>query len=102
MQIDDAVRRLEDKVGERDLGSYERRCGDVGGRADFSPLLTLSQVRAIMLVDYALIYDLIRAGELEAFNFSGKKITREDVGRDTREIRVSPESLRAYLERVRL
>jgi len=51
-------------------------------------LLTLQEVKYILQIGYDRIIDLIRTGELEGYALEG----------GTRAIRVTPESLEAYLE----
>jgi excisionase family DNA binding protein len=51
-------------------------------------LLTLQEVKHILQIGYERILELIRTGELEGFALEG----------GTRAVRVTPESLEAYLE----
>jgi Helix-turn-helix domain len=51
-------------------------------------LLTLQEVKYILQIGYERILELIRTGELEGYALEG----------DNRAIRVTPDSLNAYLE----
>jgi excisionase family DNA binding protein len=51
-------------------------------------LLTLQEVKYILQIGYERILELIRNGELEGYSLEG----------DMRAVRVTPDSLEAYLE----
>lgn len=69
-------------------------------REELDTLLTMKDVRVILACSVSVVIRLIKSGDLEAFDITGKaadKIDEHSYG-----LRITPSSLKHYLERVRV
>lgn len=66
------------------------------------PLMPLADAKKILGLSWHLTLNLIRDGELTAYNISGMPIARADIDEDTRGLRVLPGELRAYIQTLRV
>lgn len=67
-------------------------------KRELDPLLTIREVRDIIRVSANHIIRLVRQGQLDAYDVGGNRIPGEWVDVRTHGIRISPESLKAFLD----
>ena len=70
-------------------------------REELEPLLSVRDCRRILGVSVREILRLVREGRLEAFGLDGP-IHRGDVDYDTFGVRITPSSVKRYLEEIRI
>lgn len=68
----------------------------------FSRLLSIRDVRNVLGLSSARVVDLIRDDELDCYNVSGSPIERSEINEETRGVRITPESLRDYLDGIKI
>lgn len=68
----------------------------------FSRLLSIRDVRNVLGLSSARVMELIRDGELDCYNVSGRPIERSEITEDTRGVRITPESLREYMDTIKI
>ena len=71
-------------------------------REEFAPLLTLREVRHILSCSVYVVVDLIKEGKLDAYHLNGTEIERAAIRYDTQGMRITPSSLRAHLESIKI
>ena len=70
-------------------------------REELEPLLSVRDCRRILGVSVRGVLSLVKAGKLEAFGLDGP-IDRDDVDDDTFGVRITPSSVKRYLEEIRI
>jgi hypothetical protein len=68
----------------------------------FSKLLSIRDVRNTLGLSSARVVNLIRSGEFDCYNVSGRPIERSEITEFTRGVRITPESLRDYMTRIKI
>lgn len=71
-------------------------------REKLAPLLSIYETRTVLGLSSARVFELIRAGKLEAFNPTGEKIPRSEIDESVWGIRVTPSSVQRLLEATRV
>jgi hypothetical protein len=68
----------------------------------FSRLMSIRDVRNALGLSSARVIALIRDGEFDCYNVSGNPIERSTINEDTRGVRITPESLRDYMNSIKI
>lgn len=71
-------------------------------RESFDPMLSIQEVRSIIGCSWRFVMELIRTGKLEAFDITGQTVERESVNEKSHGLRITPSSLRDYLNSTKL
>jgi hypothetical protein len=67
-------------------------------KRELDPLLTIRETRDVLRVSANHVIRLVRQGQLEACDVGGNRIPGEWVDVRTNGIRISPESLKAFID----
>lgn len=68
-------------------------------REDFAPLLRMKEVKDILGCGWDFIFELVREGELQAVDITGRTVDRGTIDQTSRGLRVPPSSLQDFLNR---
>jgi hypothetical protein len=71
-------------------------------REDFNELLTLSETRGVLGCSASTVLDLIKDGSLTAYHLDRGILSRADVDKIERGLRIAPESVREFLTSAQL
>lgn len=71
-------------------------------REELTPLLTVNEVCAILKCEVNVVFRLIEAGHLEAYDIFGRRISTNKVAAQRSGIRLAPSSLHEHLQRGRV
>ena len=70
-------------------------------REELEPLLSVRDCRRILAVSVSEVLRLVREGHLEAYGLDGG-MRREDVDEGTYGVRITPSSVKNYLESIKI
>lgn len=71
-------------------------------RSQLQPLLTMSDVRRILACSVSVVIRLVQSGDLEAYDVHGRAVDKSRIDNHTYGLRISPSSVRSYLDRVKV
>ena len=71
-------------------------------REEFTPLLSVKEVQHILSCGAYMVIDLIKADKLKAYHLDGSAVNKEAITYYTFGLRITPSSLRDYLESIKV
>jgi hypothetical protein len=71
-------------------------------RNSFEAMLGVYEIRKILGVSHQSVIELIKRGDLEAYNIMGKPVKRSVLTEDHTGLRILPSSLQSYLNKTKL
>lgn len=71
-------------------------------RESFDPMLRVQEVRNIIGCSWRFVIELVRLGEIEAYDIPGRVVDRSEVDENSHGLRIAPSSLREYLDATKI